>query len=188
MDAPINDYDLAFDNSNQAPHSFIIYYKKDVNKFYLKSYRDKLFTGQIHIKVDPKLEYTISKKEIVLLSENYFQITPAPSGLIEIQNLGASNVRENDTGKFTYDPDEIKNITIGRDKKCTISYSGDKSFSKVQASISYDSENKNWKLKDGSIEKPSTNGCWIYAIHSFEIHDNTIFQLGNSRFKVMYCK
>jgi len=61
-------------------------------------------------------------------------------------------------------------------------------IAKVQATISYDSENKTWKLKDGSIEKPSTNGCWIYAIHSFEIHDNTIFQLGNSRFKIVYCK
>ncbi len=188
MDSLVNDYDLAFENGvGQGPHSFIIYFKRDVNKFFLKSYRDKLFTGQIHIKVDPKADFIIYKKEIFLLSESYFQITPIQSGLIEIQNLGG-NIKENDSGKYTYDPEDTRSITIGRDKKCTMAFSWDKSFSKIQTTISYDYENKVWKLRDGNGDKPSTNGCWVYAIHSFEIQDNTVFQLGNSRFRLTYCK
>jgi hypothetical protein len=68
-----------------------------------------------------------------------------------------------------------------------MAYPGDKSFSKIQATLIYDSEKKIWKLKDGA-DKPSTNGCWVYATHSFEIVDSSIFQFGNSKFRLTMVK
>jgi hypothetical protein len=49
---------------------------------------------------------------------------------------------------------------MGRDSKCNINFPGDKSFSKTQLSIKYDSLSKSWILKDGIDNKPSTNGTW----------------------------
>jgi hypothetical protein len=141
----------------------------------------------VHIKIDSINDLYLAKKEIVLLSETYFQMTPHSDGKIEIQNLGFSN-KDSESTKFTFDYTETKIITIGRDSKCTMPYPSDKSFSKVQASLSFDSDKRQWKLKDGNVDKPSTNGCWIYATHSYEVLDNTIFQFGSSRFKISLCK
>ena len=188
FDAIINDFDLNLDSSlDYGPHSFIIYYKKDTSKYYIKSYRDKQHTGQVHIKIDPQNDLFLLKKEIVLLSETYFQITPHSDGKIEIQNLGFSN-KDSESTKFVYDYTETRQITIGRDSKCVMPYPTDKSFSKVQATISYDTDRRQWKLKDGSADKASTNGCWIYATHSYEILDGAIFQFGSSRFRITVTK
>ncbi len=183
----INDFDLNLEGGEHGPHSFIIYYRKDVNKFFLKCYRDKIHTGQIHIKIDSNTEYVINKKEIVLLSETYFQLTPHSDGRLEIQNLGSSN-KDDNSSKTIFDPSEYSSVSIGRDKKCTMPYPNDKSFSKVQTTLKFDSSKNLWKLKDGTADKPSTNGCWIYATHSFEITDLTIFQFGNSKFRITVVK
>jgi hypothetical protein len=88
--------------------------------------------------------------------------------------------------KYSFESSEYKSVTIGRDNKCTLCFP-DKGFSKIQTTLLYDSEKKYWKIRDGSIEKSSTNGTWVYAIHSYEIVDNTILEIFNSKLRVSIC-
>lgn len=65
----------------------------------------------------------------------------------------------------------------------------DKSFSRIQTTFIYDNNINCWFICDGKVThqgemKPSTNGTWIYAYHSFEISDETIFRIGNSKIKI----
>ena len=81
--------------------------------------------------------------------------------------------------------EEGKVITIGRDKKSTMSYPNDKSFSKVHATIYFNTEINEWEIKDGTEEKSSTNGVWVIPKHSLEIYDNMTFKImGCSKFLV----
>ncbi len=111
-------------------------------------------------------------------------MTPLQEGGLEIQNLGTSNKESEGPIRYSFDKHEYKTVTVGRDSKCSISYPNDKSFSKVQATFIQDSENKIWKLKDGTSDKTSTNGSWVYATHSYEVVDKTVFQFGNSRMRI----
>lgn len=87
-------------------------------------------------------------------------------------------------------------ITVGRDSKCNIPFVGDKAFSKIQTTFIFDKEMNAWKIKDGCREKASTNGTWyflififnyrIFAAHSYEISDKTIFRVGNSKLLISY--
>jgi len=81
---------------------------------------------------------------------------------------------------------EHKNIVkVGRDVSCDISYKEDKSFSRVHACFIYDENIGLWRLIDGNEKgKPSSNGTWIFASHSYEIKDGTIFKIGKSTLKI----
>lgn len=147
----------------------------------------------MHIKLSSEIFYPILKKEIILIDEMYFQVIPHSDGKLEINNLGIGTIssdkkldKENTARKYIFEKNEYKSVTIGRDSSCTISFPGDKSFSKIHTTIIYDKENQYWKIKDGSIDKASTNGTWIFANHSYEIMDNTIFQLATSNFLIKF--
>lgn len=142
----------------------------------------------MHIKLRSEYFLPLLKKEIILLDELYFQLIPHSDGKLEMINLGMARVSENKKeaeicNKYIFEKNEYKTVTIGRDPKCTVSFPGDKSFSKIHTTIEYDIDKSYWKIKDGS-DKPSTNGTWLFANHSFEIIDSTIFQFGTSHFLI----
>ena len=58
----------------------------------------------------------------------------------------------------------------------------DNRFSREQAMIYY--ENNNWYIKDGSIEKPSSSGTWLYVDKKFQINNSFVFKLGTSKMKL----
>lgn len=62
--------------------------------------------------------------------------------------------------KYIYYNENHNSLTIGRDRKCDISFVGDKGFSRVQCRLIYDKDLKIWSIKDGAINMPSTNGTW----------------------------
>ena len=62
--------------------------------------------------------------------------------------------------KFSFDNSQ-EIITIGRDAKCNISFVGDKAFSKIQTTFTFDRDMNAWKIKDGCKDKSSTNGTWL---------------------------
>jgi hypothetical protein len=146
----------------------------------------------MHIRICTNNPYPVTTKEVILLNDYYFQLNPYSDGKLEMSDVGfASNADKKRTdnnnnntnnSKYLFDSNENDCVTIGRETKCTISFPNDKSFSKVHTTISYIPNKNYWLLKDGDNDKPSTNGTWIYASHSYEINDNTIFQFGNSNF------
>ena len=58
----------------------------------------------------------------------------------------------------------------------------DNRFSREQAMIYF--ENNNWYIKDGSIEKPSSSGTWLYVDKKFQINNSFVFKLGTSKMKL----
>ena len=82
--------------------------------------------------------------------------------------------------KKIFDPNEIKEILIGRDKKCDFSFPKDKSFSRFQTSFVFDDDKKEWYIIDGKGDKSSTNGTWIFGTHSFLIENEMIIEVLNS--------
>lgn len=77
--------------------------------------------------------------------------------MLEIHKLANKNSQNSE--KYTFENSQ-EIVTIGRDSKCNVFFNGDKAFSKIQTTFTYDKDLKVWKIKDGSIDKQSTNGTW----------------------------
>jgi hypothetical protein len=142
----------------------------------------------MHIRINNTNPIPVIKKEIILLNDIYFQLVPYPDGKLEMFNLGQASAQDKRKEgevitKYSFEKTD-KQITIGRDSRCTVAFTNDKSFSKINSILIYDSDKNTWTLKDGDGERSSTNGTWLYASHSYEIHDNTQFIFGTSTFLI----
>lgn len=102
----------------------------------------------------------MTRKEILSISDYFFQLNPLPDKL-EIHRLANKNSPNSE--KFVFETSQ-EIVTIGRDSKCNIYFNGDKAFSKIQTTFFYDKDLKVWKIKDGQEDKPSTNGTWYFKI------------------------
>ena len=80
---------------------------------------------------------------------------------LEINKLANKNSLISEKYIF-YNTEEI--VTIGRDNKCNIFFIGDKAFSRIQTTFMYDKDLKVWRIKDGTMEIPSTNGTWYLIV------------------------
>jgi hypothetical protein len=85
-DQIVNDFELSLDYPVSIIYVFIIYYKKDTNKFGLRTFKDKQIPGSSLLLIKLDDDYPITKKEIISISDNYFQLTPYNERL-DIQKL-----------------------------------------------------------------------------------------------------
>ena len=60
----------------------------------------------------------------------------------------------------------------------------DKSFSRYQTTFEFDEEKKEWSVLDGKDNKGSTNGTWIFGIHSFLIKNEMVVEILNSKIHI----
>ena len=104
---------------------------------------------------------------------------------LEIGNLSRKD--NNELQKQTFDSQKIKEVTIGRDSKCNFAFPKDKSFSRIHTTFTWDDNEQVWKIIDGSKNKSSTNGTWVFGTHSFQIQDQMVVEILTSkvRFSVM---
>jgi hypothetical protein len=86
----MNDYDLNIDFSSSSSYIFIIYYKKDDNKYFLRTFKDKQIPGQWLLMIKLDREYPLVKKEIISISDYFFQII-TNQDKIEIKKLAIKN-------------------------------------------------------------------------------------------------
>jgi len=151
----------------------------------------------VTFKLCENYELPLHKKEIITISDYYFHINPLSDYRLEIQNLGSNKELSKDPKdkshtntttypvKFIFELSEFNIVTIGRDPKCSIAFPGDQAFSKIHTTFLYDNFAKCWKMKDGSVDKSSTNGTWVYATHSYEIRDNFCMKIGDSKLRLI---
>lgn len=170
-------------NYKSYPYIFAIYYKYENKTYYLRGY-----TGEgadhrmLFVKLTGDNTLIIKKKEILLIGNAIIQITPLPPNCIEIYILtNINNEQSNIVTKRIFDKDNITEITIGRDSQCTYAFANDKSFSRLNTRIVYESDN--WIIKDGGDERPSKNGTWVFGLHSFPIKDGMTAEVLNSRLR-----
>ena len=170
------DFELNYKENCNYPYIFAIYYLRES-----KSYCLKAFTGNendnilLYVKLDNFFSLPLKQKEIISTGNNIFEITPIGNNKIEICNLTQNNFKQ------IFDSNNIKEITIGRDKNCTFSFPKEKSFSRCQTTFYYDDKKKLWIILDGSKTKSSTNGTWIFGTHSFPIVDQLTVEILNSK-------
>lgn len=182
----IPDYELNYSNYLGYPYIFSIYYKLEDKSYYLRAYCGKGSDNKIlFIKLSNESKYILKRKELISAGNIIFQVTPLENNCLEIINLTNkkySNYRR------VFDGFSKKIITIGRHKDCDFFFPRDKSFSRYQTTFEFDENIKEWSVVDGKDNKGSTNGTWIFGIHSFLIQKEMVVEILNSKIKITEIK
>jgi hypothetical protein len=160
------------------PYVFAIYFQKESKNYFLRAYSGEGSDNMIlFIKLTYGIELPLKQKEFLAIGNSIFQITPLKNDNLEIHIIaGYPYVNDNNNTPTSIEPrkffdkNEINEITIGRDSKCTYPFKTDNSFSRIQTTIGY--ENGSWIIRDGTKFKPSKNGTWLFGLHSFPIKDD----------------
>ena len=174
------DFELNYEENLNYPYIFAIYYQREFKNYSLRAFSGKESDNRIlYVKLNNNYSLPLKQKEIFSAGNIVFQVTPIENNKIEVLNLSKKN--EEEEQKKIFDPNEIKEISIGRDKKCDLSFPKDKSFSRIQTTFLFDDDKKEWIIIDGSKTKSSTNGTWIFGTHSFEIKDQLMVEILNSK-------
>lgn len=189
---------------------FAIYYDIDQNEYYFKyckKKQDSFYPSIILISL--KRPLILRKTETITIGNVFFELKTEKSSLIITKFEVTKNGQSRET--LHYDSEKTTEITIGRDSKCTIVINNS-SLSRVNATIKFfkvsikelllseasnkkklydqliDCDNDNqavikyWELYDGSVNKPSTNGLWLFSSHTYLIYDGLVVRLGKSKF------
>ena len=182
----IPDYELNYSNYLGYPYIFSIYFKLEDKSYYLRAYCGKGSDNKIlFIKLSSESKYILKRKELISAGNIIFQVTPLDNNCLEIINLTNkkySNYRR------VFDGFSKKLITIGRHKDCDFFFPRDKSFSRYQTTFEFDENIKEWSVVDGKDSKGSTNGTWIFGIHSFLIQKEMVVEILNSKIKITEIK
>ena len=175
-----HDFEINYEENLNYPYIFTIYYQREFKNYSLRAFSGKESDNRIlYVKLNNNYSLPLKQKEIFSARNIVFQVTPIENNKIEVLNLSKKN--EEEEQKKIFYPNEIKEISIGRDKKCDFSFPKDKSFSRIQTTFLFDDDKKEWIIIDGSKTKSSTNGTWIFGTHSFEIKDQLMVEILNSK-------
>ena len=198
----ISDYQLNLDNNNNStyqsldiyktcPYIFAIYFQKESGNYFIRSYTGEGCDSRIFfIKLNVDYELVLKRREILSIGTSIFQFTPLDGDNLEINILAMQNMSHTINSNNSDESIEPKRffsgyntpqITIGRNEECTYCFKNDKSYSRVQTTIRY--EDEHWVIRDGSKEKPSTNGTWVFGLHSFVIKDEMVVEVLNAKLR-----
>ena len=178
----IPDFELNYPNYLAYPYIFSIYYKKEDKSYYIRAYCGKGSDNKIlFIKLNNESKFILKRKELISAGNIIFQVTPKDNNCLEIVNL---TNRKHSNNRKIFDGFVQKKITIGRHKDCDFFFPKDKSFSRYQTTFEFNEEKKEWSVLDGKDNKGSTNGTWIFGIHSFLIKNEMIVEILNSKIHI----
>lgn len=172
-------YDEVKYSKHSYPYLFLIFYKKETKKYYIKGYLNNLTDNSfLFIKLCNKYKHKIKDTEIINFGMFFIQLIPIGTG-IEIINLTSNN-----NSKYFYNK-EKKRITLGRDSLCDIVFDQGKGLSRKQCTIEFDEKMELWIVSDGG-KKESVNGTWLLCLRSFPIFDEMIFEIVGSKIKCKF--
>ena len=158
---------------------FLIYYRKDLQKFYLEPVFDNKEIFFVFVKLlNP---YLLTTESIAFCVLSYiFKIKVNKSNNKEVIIEYGKN--ENLT-QVEFNCEKKKEFYIGRKQGSDIELP-ESEISREQAMIYY--EKDNWYIKDGGKEKPSGSGTWLFLEKRYEITNDIIFMVGSSTIKLEY--
>ena len=181
------DFELNCEEFFSFPYIFAIYFNEEDKKFYIRAFSGKGSENKIlFIKLTNKYTLKLKQKELISVGDTIFQVCQIKNECLEIINLTRKKYMPQ--YKQIFDGFNNKTVTIGRNKNCNFSFPKDKSFSRFQTTFEFDENNNEWTIFDGNKEKPSTNGTWIFGIHSFVIKEEMIVEILNSKIKITEIK
>jgi len=157
----------------------LIYYRKDLQKFYLEPVFDNKEIFFVFVKLlNP---YLLTTESIAFCVLSYiFKIKVNKSNNKEVIIEYGKN--ENLT-QVEFNCEKKKEFYIGRKQGSDIELP-ESEISREQAMIYY--EKDNWYIKDGGKEKPSGSGTWLFLEKRYEITNDIIFMVGSSTIKLEY--
>ena len=180
------DYELNYSEHLPYPYIFTIYYKKNEKAYYIRAFSGKGSDNKIlFIKLNNEKKYILKRKELISAGNIIFQITPLDNNCLEIINLTNQKYCNK---RRVFDGLSKKTITIGRHKECDFFFARDKSFSRYQPTLEFDDNKYEWTVIDGKDNKGSTNGTWVFGIHSFLIENEMIVEILNSKIRIKEIK
>ena len=158
---------------------FLIYYRKDLQKFFLEPVFDNKEVFFVFIKI--RNPYLLTKESVAFCVLSYiFKIKVNNENGKELIIEYGKN--ENLT-QVEFNCEKKTEFHIGRKQDADIEIT-DTQVSREQAMIYY--ENNNWYIKDGGKEKPSVSGTWLFLDKKYEIKSDMIFMVGSSTIKLDY--
>ena len=158
---------------------FLIYYRKDLQKFFLEPVFDNKEVFFVFIKI--RNPYLLTKESVAFCVLSYiFKIKVNNENGKELIIEYGKN--ENLT-QVEFNCEKKTEFYIGRKQDADIEIT-DTQVSREQAMIYY--ENNNWYIKDGGKEKPSVSGTWLFLDKKYEIKSDMIFMVGSSTIKLDY--
>ena len=182
----IPDLELNYSNYLGYPYIFSVYYKIEEKSYFIRAYCGKGSDNKIlFIKLNHENKYILKRKELISAGNIIFQVSPKNNNCIEIINLTSKKLINK---RQIFDGFNKKRVTIGRHKDCDFFFPKDKSFSRYQTTFEFDEEKKEWSVIDGKDNKASTNGTWIFGIHSFLIKNEMIVEILNSKIRIKEVK
>ena len=169
LDIHLNYNEIKYSVYDHLPYFFMIFYKRESKKYYIKPNKDIY----IYMKIQRNKKNKIYK-DVFTIGSNLFTVRTLKTRNNTIE------ISFNDKNyKF---PKEKSEITIGRDKNCDIVLLNERDVSRIQTSIYFDFKEDDWFIIDGSKEKESTNGTWLTLMNTTEIYDNMILEIFGERF------
>ena len=158
---------------------FLIYYRKDLQKFFLEPVFDNKEIFFVFVKLmNP---YLLTTESVAFCVFSYiFKIK------VNIKNpkeLLIEYGKNENLSEVSFNCEKKTEFYIGRKQDADIEIT-DSQVSREQAMIYY--ENNNWYIKDGGKEKPSGSGTWLFLDKKYEIKSDMIFMVGSSSIKLDY--
>ena len=157
------------------PEAFLIYYRRDMQKYYLESISENKEHFFIFVLLSSPHILTTDTVIVSVLNYN-FKIKTSQDKKEVIIEYGQS---ENLT-KSTFNKKKKKKFYIGRKADADIVIT-EGQVSREQTMIYF--ENDNWYIKDGG-ERPSGSGTWLFINKKYQIQDSFIFKIGPSKMKI----
>ena len=152
---------------------FLIYYRKDLGKFYLEPVFDNKEIFFVFVKILNPLLLTTESIAFCVLSY-VFKIKVNKNNKKEVIIEYGKN--ENLT-QVEFNCEKKKEFYIGRKQDSDIELP-ESEVSREQTMIYYEKEN--WYIKDGGKEKASGSGTWLFLDKRYEITNDIIFMVGSS--------
>jgi hypothetical protein len=160
---------------------FLIYYRKDLQKFYLEPVFDNKEVFFVFVKLlNPYLLTTESIAFCVLSYIFKIKVNKNDNKKVTIEYGKNENLAQ-----VEFNSEKKNEFYIGRKQDSDIEL-GENEISREQAMVYY--ENENWYIKDGGKEKPSGSGTWLFLDKRYEINNDIIFLVGSSSIKLEYIK
>ena len=158
---------------------FLIYYRKDLQKFFLEPVFDNKEVFFVFVKLlNP---YLLTTESVAFCVFSY--IFKIKVNINNRKELLIEYGKNENLSEVTFNCEKKTEFYIGRKQDADIEIT-DSQVSREQAMIYY--ENNNWYIKDGGKEKSSGSGTWLFLDKKYEIKSDMIFMVGSSSIKLDY--
>ena len=165
------DYILNINSNNLSSNLlFKIYFSKSFKQYFISSNIAEEDKTIVFVRIENK--FKITAKHIISLGDIHLSVE---SNEANGNTLKIDIVSKNETTiTKTFNPNTCSIVKIGRKKDNEFVILSN-TISNIQTTIIYDKINKCWFIFDGSGNKHSTNGSWIYLNFDWLISENNLY-------------